>query len=754
LTRTAKALAALAVAARFLLIGALSVTHVTDTDLWWHLAAGDQIRQTGAIPHQETFSYTAIGRRWLDVHWLFQVILSWLYARGGLEVLQIVRVGLIAGLFALLYARARRAAGSNAVVAVLLLTALASQERFLLRPEIVSFMLLAIVQAALDRVLRPGTSAARRRFILWLLLPALQIVWVNVQGLFILGPALIGLACLAALTPPADADRAVDLLVGLAAAGAACLVNPYGAATLRVPFEEFFGHLGGRSLLSRTIAEFQPPYSGYATTPAIAAFTVLAVVTLAALALSGRRARVASDSQERAFAWLVTLAMLYLALRARRNIALFAVAAAPILAGAASGAGDRLGAFAARLRRRPHSGAPAGSPAGTAAAGWTAPAASAALAAAGAFLLVLVVTNVFFLHPPTERWWGFGAIPDYFPDEAAAFVQAASLPGQAFHPLGAGGFLIYAWQGRRTVFIDGRNDPYLDDVLERYLASVADPVTFEEVAKRYQITAVLWPHQWAIEGRTLLSYLGRSPAWRLVHLDAGAAVYVRADPNVPIPLEADPLLDVPDRRDLYARLLRSVEAKPFDGPPIREVALAEYFNVAGDPAGAEFFYSRALLVLPRSAPLLHGYGLALERQGRTKQALEAQRAALLAVPGFAPSLVAAGTLLVDAGQVEEGERLLDEAYRAGDRSARLLLARAGRLERQNKIKEAVDVYREAVASAPGNPQLLREVALFYLRHDDPKVALSFYERARALAPGDQRIERERDRVLEAIGGAQ
>ncbi len=732
MTRTAKALAALAAAALFLLIGALSVTRVTDTDLWWHLATGDQIRQTGAIPHQEPFSYTAIGRRWLDVHWLFQVVVSWLHARGGLEALQLVRLGLIVGLFALLYARARRAAGPNAVIAVLLLAALASQERFLLRPEIVSWVLLAIVQAALDRVLRPATSTVRRRWILWLFLPALMVVWVNVQGLFILGPALIGLACLAALRPPADLDRAVDLLVGLAIAGVACLLNPYGAATLRVPFEALFGHLGGTSLLSRTIAEFRPPYSGYLVTPAIAAFTVLAAVTLVTLLLSARRAR--------AFDWLVTLAMLYLALRARRNIALFAVAAAPILARAVPEAGESLRALARRWRGRPPGDAPAA---------WIAPAVSAILALAAAILVVLVVTNIFFLHPPTERWWGFGTIPDYFPDEAAAFVESAGLPGQVFHPLGVGGFLIHAWRGGRTVFIDGRNDPYLDDVLERYLSAVDDPVAFEAVVRRYQITSILWPHRWAIEGRTLLSYLGRTPGWRLVHLDAGAAVYVRVDPDVPILVEADPLLGVPDRRDLYARLRHALEAKPFDGPPIREAGLAEYFNVAGDPAGAEFFYSLALRQLPRSAPLLHGYGLALERQGRAGEALEAQRAALRASPGFAPSLSAAGALLVDAGRTEEGERLLDQAYRAGDRSARLMMARAGRLERRNEIKAAVDVYREAVAAAPGNPQLLRDVAQFYLRHDDPKTALPLYERARALAPGDQRIERELNQVLQA-----
>src|SRR5207245_388332 len=52
--RTAAARAA--AGALFLLAGALSLTRITDTDLYWHLASGDLIRRAGAVPRTEPFS--------------------------------------------------------------------------------------------------------------------------------------------------------------------------------------------------------------------------------------------------------------------------------------------------------------------------------------------------------------------------------------------------------------------------------------------------------------------------------------------------------------------------------------------------------------------------------------------------------------------------------------------------------------------------------------------------------------------------
>jgi len=731
--RALRLAAGAAVASCFVAAAAFCLTRATDTDLWWHLASGDLIRRTGEIPRADPFSFTVVGNRWVDIHWLFQVVLSFLYERGGLRALDLFRMGLILGGLAIVYRRCRQVAAPATAVAVLLLTTLACQERFLMRPEIVSWLLMVTAILALRKGLDAGTRAERGR-ILFVVLPLLQLVWVNVQGLFILGPVLIALALTAVsygyLRAPRagrDPDRVVDFLVALALSALVCLANPYGAAALRLPFDLLFSHLGGETLLSRTIVEFRPPFSGYLVTPAIVAFGVLVVVTLASILLDLPRVR--------PFDLLVTAATLALALKARRNIPIFGLAAAPILA-------EHLSAVVRPLVVRP---------------AWlgrlrAAPVVACVLLAGVCLGLTAdVASNRFYLRRPTERWFGSGEIPGYFPEDAARFVAGAGIPGQVFHSLAVGGYLMHAWGGERGVFIDGRNDPYLDGVLAEYLRAIADPAAFEETVRRYQIAAVLWPHQRALEARSLLSYLAGGHGWALVHLDEAAAVYLRADLISAARLGDQPFPPGADRSGVYAALARLLDARPFAGPPIREIALGEFFSVSGDAAGAEYFYGLALDRLPSSAPVLYGHALALERLGRTAEARAGYEKAVAADRHFLPAAAAVGAMLLDEGRQDEAERLIEAAYRGGERGSRLLLARAGLFDRKEDVPRALAAYRDALVRNPRDTSILRALAQFYVRRGEPSTALPFYTAAAEADPGDPAIAREMAELLERLG---
>lgn len=727
------------VAALFALVVAFCLTRLTDTDIWWHLASGDLIRRTGAVPLAEPFSYTVPGLRFIDIHWLFQVAVSFLYERGGARALDLFKILLIAGLFVILFARARRIAGVAPATALLLLVTLACQERFLVRPEIVSFLLLAATLWLLERALAPETGSRDRRLILWAALPLIQILWVNVQGLFMLGPALAALALFASLAGArreGGIDRSVDLLAGLACGAVASLLNPYGAQALRLPFRLLFAHLGGESLLSRTIAEFQPTLSASPPTAAIAAFVILALLTVVVL--------FANAAQVRPFDLLVAVATGFLALRARRNIPIFAIAATPLLLRNAreawalalrAPAGRPLRFFGTLRRIRvPRAAAPA------------------CLLAAALFMIQDVASNRFFLRTPTERWFGLGPIPHYFPEEAARFVDQAALPGQVFHPLAAGGFLIHAWRGERGVFIDGRNDPYLDGVLASYLQATADPAAFEELVRRYQITAVLWPHERVLEAKPLLAYLARGSGWSLIHLDAGGSVFARADILTPMLLLTAPPAAGQERSALYAQLEQALDRDRFAGPPIREIALGEFFNVTGDPHGAEIFYRRAIARMPAPrAPLLYNQALAIERQGRSAEARAGYERALAADHGYLPAAAALGAMFVEEGRFPEAQALLDRAYRGGERGARLMIARGRLFDRLGRPAEAVAAYQEGLRASPRNVTILREIATFYLGHDQPDAALAFLTEASEVDPDDAATALRTAEVLTRLG---
>jgi tetratricopeptide (TPR) repeat protein len=433
----------------------------------------------------------------------------------------------------------------------------------------------------------------------------------------------------------------------------------------------------------------------------------------------------------------VAAATLYLALRARRNIPLFAIAAVPILARCGR---ESLGAWRARLaaarpqpsRRRAALLAPA------------------ALAVTAIALAAGVVSNRFYLLVPTERWFGVGPIPYYFPDEAAAFVDSARLPGQVFHPLAAGGFLVRAWRGDRRVFIDGRNDPFLHGVFETYLRAVADPEAFEATAQRYQITAVLWPHQRAIEGRLLLRWLAGGNGWVLAHLDPGAAIYVRREvltPGTPAQAAAGAVMPAGMAEALRQRLA----AKPFAGPPIREIALADFLSITGDPLGAESFLRPAIAALPGSALLRYKLGLALDGQGRRAEARAAYAEAASLDPDLAMAQGALGSLALDEGDLDGAQRLLTRAWKGGDHSPRALADRARLLEERGLAREAGVAWQEAIRLAPGNADLLLGAARFHARSGEVDAARDLYDALLRRDPDHPAAALERALVLERAG---
>ena len=62
---------------------ALGLFDMVSGDIWWHLRAGQLIRERGTVPHVDWFSYTSSEAHWIDLHWGFQVICSWLWGLGG-----------------------------------------------------------------------------------------------------------------------------------------------------------------------------------------------------------------------------------------------------------------------------------------------------------------------------------------------------------------------------------------------------------------------------------------------------------------------------------------------------------------------------------------------------------------------------------------------------------------------------------------------------------------------------------------------
>jgi hypothetical protein len=244
-------------AAMATLAGLLGCYELFDTDVWWHLRTGQWILEHHRVPRLDPFTFSSAGRPWIDLHWGFQVALAAADALAGVPGM-ILLASLTSASALAITMTARRSDWPAWVVALCWLPALALMAtRFDPRPEVFSLAFLACFLAVLFHV-------ERRPALAWLLVP-IQVLWVNMHGLFILGPIILGCYWLDRVARRwLESRSGVDspeqvwpplwrhLAPASAATALAMLANPYGIRGALLPLE-----------LLPKIADANNPYKSY-----------------------------------------------------------------------------------------------------------------------------------------------------------------------------------------------------------------------------------------------------------------------------------------------------------------------------------------------------------------------------------------------------------------------------------------------------------------------------------------------------------
>jgi len=201
-------------------LGAL-IASLQSVDLAYHLRAGGEILDSGAIPTIDTWTFTAAGEPWTDQQWGAQVILAGVYRLGGWTGLVVLRALVVAATFGCLFEIGRRRGLDTRRAAWLTLAAFAVAAAALsLRPQLLGMALFAVVLLLVgDRRAHPGR--------LWVV-PVLVIVWANLHGSFFLGPVILGVAWLEDVRDRVAQPHGMLVLAGAAAVAAS--VTPFGPA--------------------------------------------------------------------------------------------------------------------------------------------------------------------------------------------------------------------------------------------------------------------------------------------------------------------------------------------------------------------------------------------------------------------------------------------------------------------------------------------------------------------------------------------
>jgi hypothetical protein len=213
-------------------------------------------------------------------------------------------------------------------------------------------------------------------------------------------------------------------------------------------------------------------------------------LTLAAFSLSTRPRRLAD--------LVVTAGALHLSLVSNRHIPMFALAVTPILAEHAAGALSRL---------RP-----------------ALPRHTASSLAGGMALYLGVALCLQLPRLPRGDWFRACGMVDSFPARACDFLDRQSSSGPLFHDLVWGGYLIWRYDGKLPVFVDGRNEIFFQTSFPDFKRVLWCERDTQEILDRWKIETML-----IMRYQMLETWLRRSPAWAVAYEDDVAIVFRRRD---------------------------------------------------------------------------------------------------------------------------------------------------------------------------------------------------------------------------------
>lgn len=733
----------------FFLFIILSLKEVVSSDVGFDLKGGEYIFQNHRVPVYDPFSYTASHHVYLDSHWLFQLVLFIIYSLSGVSGIILFKTLVLLATFVLIFRIGYKREYHIIFVIFSLLCFLIVNERSLVRSEIMTFLFLALYLYILHQY-----KYRRTKWVL--LLPVLQMIWVNMHGLFVLGIVLLFIYdfsefILAKIKLPygwndeytITGKSYFNLCIITFLSIAACFITPYGYRGLFYSLYLFKEIGANAGLIVKNVTELMPPFSKYnpGAIQIISFYKLLILASISSFLLNFKRLRLSH--------LFIYCAFFYLSLLANRNIALFAIICMPIMA---------INTSEAFLRTAPfiHQPFDAPRPKGRgllrvilsgafypALKGWAwrrrmyqRLKAVAKFSYAFFFIAFLsfavffsyhVISNKYYVQRGDTTRFGFGFSKLEFPEDAIGFIKENNICGPIFNTSKFGGYLIWKFYPDRKVFIDGRWEVYGEDFVHAYALSLSDYRIFSALVKRYHINCVL------LENRlSLCSRLYKEKDWVLVYLDGLAAIFVK---NAPINQNIINKYRL-DLASLDQKLRGDLPSLPEDNKKAPIGVLAEqtishlnkayFFKEAGLYNLAQHEYEKALKSKLYLVEGYNGLGMVYLAKGEDKEAIASFNKAVKANPGFAFSYFNLGIVYAKLGMFDEAIKCFQKTvsihYNIADAHWNLALIYNKKGESQKALKEL----KIAIALDPQYLGIYESIGDDYLSQKKFSEALAAY----------------------------
>ena len=456
-------------------------------DIWYHLYLGERVARTLNPQPADNLILQQAG--FINLYWIFQLLVRGVFALGGIYGVSVLFMAfwVIIGGFWLRTSGILRAGAWGPAIA--LAAGLLCQTRFEQRPEVLSYVFLAMQIHWLTtwKVDERPRAWEYARFAL------VQAIWTNVHGYFVFGPVLVGMRWLSLAAEKRKFHFSVPALFGLTLL--ASVASPFG---LR-PWGEVIAF--GRVLrqLRFAIQELTPTAAVPAHVWTVDVFwCAWAAVLAAALYVTFK------DARKNLFALMLAAFGLYLSTVAYRNIPLLVFLSAPLL-------GSILSAkkFLPRLRT-----AKTGSDFSRSRFFDFSTTLTAIL------LSLWVVAGGFYRSLGNPYGFGIRESRTAYPVSFAEYLRATGFRGSVFNPAADGGYLEFHFPDLRLY-----GDSRVIEVapIREYFGALRDPARFRELQSRCGFDGALLA---IAESRKVVAALLREKAWRLAEADLHRAFFV------------------------------------------------------------------------------------------------------------------------------------------------------------------------------------------------------------------------------------
>jgi hypothetical protein len=459
-----------------------------DTDTWWHLRAGETISEEGEILKLDRFSSTRLGQTWEYPGWLAQVVLFKVFDGAGFIGLNLFTAGaVLAGLW-LIWPLLNGPLLLRSFV--MILSGAASAVFWSARPQILTFLLTAVFLNILEKWRKDKSR------VIWLL-PFLMALWINLHGGFAVGFLLLGLYLLAEVLEIivqvfTESIRVRDLWIShrpnLTSLGI-CLflcvlasgLNPSGFRMLAYPFQTV-----SIQTLALHILEWQPPAL---TNLQMLPFFILFILVLAGILFRWKHVPILEI--------LILGVFSYLSFSAARNIALFALVAAPVLARRWN---EIIEPLVGRYKKRGQISE------------------KITLRLNLFIALILVPLMLLAVADGLRQDRNQEHIHSQVPVSALNYLETQPESGPIFNSYNWGGYLVWRLYPQYKSFVDGRTDLFGDELLAEYFQTWQGGPGWEQLFNRWGITTVL------IEAQAPLVQVLLDAGWHLEYQDSQAVI--------------------------------------------------------------------------------------------------------------------------------------------------------------------------------------------------------------------------------------